>query len=103
MDQIQALRAEVKRLTEQTASDFDFTMLAMKDMGERFQSQSEELGRQLAAQGREVNERFNQLAGRMKLQEQRVTAVLKAVDDSLAVYEDHERRLRALEAKDSAA
>jgi hypothetical protein len=96
MDQIQTLRAEVRRLTEQSATDFQFTMVAMKDMGERFQAQAEALGR-------EMKEGFNQLAGRMKLQEQRVTAVLEAVDHSLQIYENHERRLQTLESRSEPA
>lgn len=74
MSEVQALRAEVRRLAEQTPSDFQFTM------GQSFRQGMESMGR-------EMDERFNQLAGRMKLQEQRVSAVLQAVDSALAVYE----------------
>lgn len=80
MSEVQGLRAEVRRLAEQTSSDFQFTMVAMKEMGQSFRQGMESMGR-------EMDERFNQLAGRMKLQEQRVSAVLQAVDSALAVYE----------------
>lgn len=104
MDPIQTLRAELRRLSAQSSTDFQFTMVAMKDLGERFQVQTTELSQRIEGMGREMSEGFNQLAGRMKLQEQRVTAVLQAVDYTLAIYEDHEARLQAIEPKtDSAA
>jgi hypothetical protein len=96
MDQIQALRAEVKRLSEQGSTDFQFTMTALKDMGQSFRQGMDSMGR-------EMEERFNQLAGRMKLQEQRVAAVLGAVDSALSVYENHEARLQALESRNEPA
>lgn len=103
MSQIAEIRAEVRRLSEQQSSDFQFTMMALKNMGERFQVETAELGRRIEGLGREMQEGFNQLAGRMKLQEQRVGAVLQAVDSALAVYEDHEERIQALEQKNDSA
>jgi len=99
MDSVQLLRAEVARLSRQSSSDFEFTALAMKDMGIR-----------VNAFGRELQSGFDQLAGRMKLQEQRVSAVLQAVDNALEFYEpawdqlsDLDRRLRVLEQKQDPA
>ena len=76
MDSVQMLRAEVARLSRQSTSDFEFTVIALKDMGAR-----------MNAFGREMESSFDQLAGRMKLQEQRLGAVLQAVDNTLGLYE----------------
>lgn len=35
MDSVQVLRAEVARLSRQSTSDFEFTVIALKDMGAR--------------------------------------------------------------------
>lgn len=96
MNEVQALRAEVKRLADQSTSEFQFTTVAMKEMGQTVRQAMETMGR-------DMKKRFNQLAGRMKLQEQRVTAVLGAVDSALAVYENHEARLQALESRNDSA
>ena len=99
MDSVQLLRAEVARLSRQSASDFEFTALALKDMGLR-----------INAFGREMQVGFDQLAGRMKLQEQRFGDVLQAVDNALELYEptwdrlsDLDRRVQALEKKQEPA
>ncbi len=100
MDSFEKVRKEIASLRRQSSVDFEFTALAMKDMGERFN-----------AFGREMKEGFDQLAGRMRLQESRLSAVLQAVDKSIEVYQptmeqisDLESRVSALErARDSAA
>ena len=99
MDSIQALRAEVAHLSRQSTSDFEFTVIALKDMGAR-----------MNAFGREMESGFDQLAGRLKLQEQRLGAVLQAVDNTLGLYEpawarisDLDRRVEALEKKQEPA
>lgn len=100
MDPYEKLRREIASLRHQSSVDFDFTILAMKDMGER-----------VNAFGREMKESFDQLAGRMRLQESRISAVLGAVDHSMELnrpaverISELEERVAALErARDSAA
>lgn len=100
MDPFEKIRREIASLKQQSSVDYEFTALAMKDMGQR-----------INAFGREMKEGFDQLAGRMRLQESRLSSVLEAVDNSLQLYHptvdklsDLERRVAALEqARDSAA
>lgn len=100
MEPFDKLRQEIASLKRQSSVDYEFTALAMNDMGERIQ-----------AFGREMKEGFDQLAGRMRLQESRLSAVLQAVDRSMELNQpnverisDLEERVAALErARDSAA
>lgn len=101
MNQTQKILSEIAGLKRQSSVDFEFTALAMKDMGNR-----------INAFGREMQEGFDQLAGRMRLQDKRMTAVLQAVERTLELQKpeiqdqisDLERRIQALEdAKNSAA
>lgn len=100
MDPIQVIRKEIDSLKRQSSVDFEFTALAMKDMGNR-----------VNAFGREMQEGFEQLAGRMRLQENRMSAVLQAVDHGLQLFRptldqisDLEQRVSTLErTRDSAA
>lgn len=99
-EDIQELRAGLRRLGEQQASDFQFMGMALKETGQHFRLVTGELATRLDMLGREMEERFNQIEGRMKLSEQRLGAMLQAVDRGLG---DHEQRISALESKSDPA
>ncbi|MBX3167457.1 MAG: hypothetical protein KF760_08590 [Candidatus Eremiobacteraeota bacterium] len=114
MNSLEKVRKEIASLRRQSSVDFEFTALALKDTGNRVQAigeQAREIGERVDALGREVKAGFDQLAGRMRLQESRLSAVLQAVDHSMELCQptaerisDLEERVSALErARDSAA
>lgn len=103
-------KQELRELRLQMATDFKFTALALKDVGQRFRAGMTEmaqatqaLSRKMNAMGRDTDERLSQVEGRMRLQEQRFTLVLGAVEDSLFDWkpeiEEIKARLDRLEQK----
>ena len=98
---LKELRAEIRGLRTQTTSDFQFTAIAMNEMGQTFQKTTSELARTTAdlaktmselakrvdGLGRELEERCNQIAGRRRLQEQRFDQILPDVDRSLELVQ----------------
>lgn len=107
MDSFEKIREEIASLRRQSSVDFEFTALALKETGQRVQ----EIGERVNALGREVKEGFDQVAGRMRLQESRLSAVLQAVDRGFELNRPNQERLSDLEervaalerARDSAA
>lgn len=98
-ENLEDLRIQLRRVAEQQSSDFEFLALGLQETGRHFKTSLETLGR-------EMEERFHQLHGRVKLSEQRLSAMLQAVDGALSsthrqtsILEDHERRIQALEQK----
>lgn len=89
------LKQELRELRLQMATDFDFTALAMKDLGLRFRTGMTEMAQWMDAMGREAEERFNQVEGRMPLQEHRFTRVLGAVEDSLVDWKPEIEQIKA--------
>lgn len=96
------VRREIKELRQQMATDFEFQALAMKDMGLRVRTgfsdmakRMEGISRQMESIGREMEERFNQVEGRMRLQEQRFSKVLVAVEDSLDDWRPEIEQIKA--------
>ena len=86
MDSFEKVRREIAQLKRQSSVDFEFTALALKDTGNRVLAIGErvrELGEQVNTLSREVQENFDQLAGRMRLQDSRMSAVLQAVDHNM--------------------
>jgi hypothetical protein len=95
-------KQELQNIRVQMASDFDFTALALKDMGLRFRTGMSEtakalqlISKRVDAIGREMEERFNQVEGRTRLQEQRFTRVLQVVESSLDDWKPEVEELRA--------
>ena len=97
------VKNELREIRIQMASDFDFTALALKDMGQRFRAGMTDTARSLEAMGREMEERFNQVEGRTRLQEQRfqrmLAAVEVAVDEWKPEVQEIKARLERLERK----
>lgn len=86
MDSFEKVRREIAQLKRQSSVDFEFTALALKDTGNRVLAIGErvrEIGEQVNALSREVKDNLDQLAGRMRLQDSRMSAVLQTVDHSM--------------------
>lgn len=101
------VKQELREIRTQMASDFDFTALALKDMGQTFRAGMDEMSRRMDAMGREMEERFNQLQGRMRLQEQRFGRMLDAVESAMDEWKpevsDLKQRVEALERRNPPA
>jgi len=106
MQELHELRLQIQRMNEQMSSDDSFTALALKSLGQTFRATTTEIAQRIDFLGREMEERFNQVEGRVRLQEQRLSLMLTAVDSSLALvahkaddWESLSRRVEALERK----
>lgn len=89
------MEEDLKQLRQQMASDFDFNCLALKEMGQQFRSGIEQTAATLQKLGREMEERFNQVEGRMRLQEHRLTRMLEVVESSAQGWKPELREIRA--------
>lgn len=100
MDLSQVL-GELRELRLQIHSDFDFNVLAFKDMA----LSHKVLAEQIARHNAETSERLTQVEGRMRLQEKRFDSMLGKVenalqlvsDNTLELYQSLERRVEVLE------
>lgn len=99
--------AEIRNLKVQMRDDFQFTAIAMSDMGQRTRETFNLVGRQIESLSAEMSERFNQVEGRMRLLDHRFGSMLQAVETSLTESQSHsltperfeslERRVELLE------
>jgi len=86
---------ELRQIRKQMASDFDFNCLAFKDMGQQFRTGIDQAAAALQSLAREMEERFNQVEGRMRLQEHRLTRMFEVVEASADGWKPELREIKA--------
>jgi len=86
---------ELRQIRQQMASDFDFNCLAFKDMGKQFRSGMDQAAAALQSLAREMEERFNQVEGRMRLQEHRLTRMFEVVEASVDGWKPEVKDIKA--------